>query len=191
VSRHLVVGLGNPGTEYRETRHNVGFMVLDHLADRYRIRLAQEKFDGEFASDRIAGTSVLLLKPQTYVNESGRSVGEAARFYDIDPDEIVVVHDDVDLDFGELRIKRGGGHGGHNGLRDIADNLGDKGFVRVRVGVGRPEYGSVRDHVLGQFERSEQRELEDLLDAACDALEVLLEEGANEAQNQYNGRQIT
>lgn len=189
MTRRLIAGLGNPGSDYRGTRHNIGFMVIERLAERYGIRLGQEKFDSQFANDRVARQPVLLLEPQTYVNKSGEAVGEAVQFYDLETDRTIVVHDDVDLAFGQLRVKRGGGHGGHNGVRDIADAIG-RGFVRLRLGVGRPEYGSVRDHVLGTFSHDEEALLEELLDVACDALETLLEDGADEAQNQYNNTHV-
>ncbi len=184
----LVVGLGNPGSKYRGTRHNIGFDVVDRLAERHRVRLSQEKFDGQFGSGRVAGRTVKLLEPETYMNRSGDSVGEAARFYDMDADQIVVVHDDVDLELGRLKVKEGGGHGGHNGLKSLVDALGSSDFVRVRCGVGRPEHGSVSDHVLGKFERDEQPVADELVEIAADALETILRDGPSQAQNRFNGR---
>lgn len=184
----LVVGLGNPGSKYRGTRHNIGFDVVDRLAERHRVRLSQEKFDGQFGSGRVASRKVKLLEPETYMNRSGDSVGEAARFYDIDADQIVVVHDDVDLELGRLEIKEGGGHGGHNGLQSLVDALGSSDFVRVRCGVGRPEHGTVSDHVLGKFDGDERSIADELVENAADALEAILRDGPSGAQNRYNGR---
>ncbi len=184
----LVVGLGNPGSKYRETRHNIGFAVVDRLAERHRIGLSQEKFDGRFGSGRVAGHKVFLLEPETYMNRSGESVGPAARYYEIAPERIVVVHDEVDLELGRLKVKRGGGHGGHNGLKSLVDALGSRDFVRVRCGVGRPERGSVSDHVLGRFESEERPVADELIEIAADAVEVVLRDGPSEAQNQFHGR---
>lgn len=190
MDRYLVAGLGNPGHQYRETRHNIGFAVVDRLADRYRLQLSEEKFDGAFTSGRVRGESVYLLKPQTMMNRSGDSVGPAARYHDLDPERVVVVHDDVDLSFGRLEVKDGGGHGGHNGVRSVADQLGSSAFLRVRCGVGRPEQGSVRDHVLSQFDDSERAVADELVEVAADAVETIITDGPSEAQNRFNGRNL-
>lgn len=135
----LVVGLGNPGDNYARTRHNLGFMVADLLADRLGSKFKVHKRSGaEVVSGRLAGHSVLVAKPRCYMNESGRQVGPLAKFYSVPPADIVVVHDDLDLDFGRIRLKIGGGEGGHNGLRSVASALGTKEFQRVRIGIGRP-----------------------------------------------------
>jgi PTH1 family peptidyl-tRNA hydrolase len=188
VDRYLIAGLGNPGQQYRETRHNFGFAVVDRLADRYRLRLSEEKFDGAFTSGRLRGESVYLLKPQTMMNRSGDSVGPAARYHDLDPEYVVVVHDDVDLSLGRLEVKQGGAHGGHNGVRSVADQLGSSAFLRVRCGVGRPEQGSVRDHVLSRFDDSERSAADRVVDGAADAVERIVTDGPSEAQNRFNGR---
>ena len=190
MDRHLIVGLGNPGSKYRETRHNIGFAVADRLAERHRVAFGEQKFDGQFASGRVAGQKVFLLKPETYMNRSGESVGPAARYYELSADQIVVVHDDVDLDLGRLKVKSGGGHGGHNGLRSIVDALGTSDFVRVRCGVGRPEHGSVKDHVLGRFRNDERSVADAVVEAACDAVETVMRDGPDRAQNRFNGRDL-
>lgn len=191
MSRYLLAGLGNPGHKYRGTRHNVGFMALDRLAERYRLELREEKFKGSFTTGRIVDCKVAMLMPETYMNRSGESVVEAASYYDIPAERIVVAHDDIDLEPGRLKVKSGGGHGGHNGLRDIADKLGSKDFARVRIGVGRPEHGSVTDHVLGRFTRDEEPIIARVLDAAADAIEMILDEGVDAAKNRFNGRDLS
>lgn len=190
MSRHLIVGLGNPGNEYRDTRHNIGFRVVDRLAERHRIGLEQNQFDGRFGSGRVMAESAMLLEPETMMNRSGESVGACARYYDLEAGQIAVVHDDVDLELGEVRVKTGGSAGGHNGLKDIEDDLGDRGFHRIRCGVGRPEHGSVTDHVLGRFDRDEEPMVERVVELACDAVEILVEEGPSQAQNQIHGASI-
>lgn len=190
MNRYIVAGLGNPGNQYRETRHNIGFAVVDRLAERYRLRLSEEKFDGAFTSGRVRGEPVYLLKPQTMMNRSGDSVGPAARYHDLDPADVVVVHDDVDLSFGELRVKDGGGHGGHNGVRSVADQLGSRAFLRVRCGVGRPEQGAVREHVLSSFDASERPVADELIEVSADAVETIITDGPEEAQNRFNGRNL-
>lgn len=191
MQRFLVAGLGNPGSQYRDTRHNIGFRVLNRLADRHGIRLSEEKFDGEFASGRIRGEPTYLLKPTTYMNRSGTSVGPAARYHEIEPDHVLVIHDDVDLDLGRVNVKIGGGHGGHNGLKNVAQDLGSREFLRIRCGVGRPERGSVRDHVLGRFDGAEEPVADRVVEGACDAVETVVVDGPEEAQNQYNGRDFS
>src|SRR6184192_2846533 len=150
----LVVGLGNPGREYAKHRHNVGWLVVEELARRHDASW-KEKFSGQLAELRLDGHRVALLKPETYMNESGRSVAAAARFYKLEPDAILVVHDEGDFDLGRLQARRGGGLAGHNGLRSIAQQLGTSDFLRLRIGVGRPERGDPRplaDYVLSDFE---------------------------------------
>src|SRR5512132_3106489 len=152
----LVVGLGNPGREYARTRHNVGWMVLDELARRHGGSW-RSKFNGSLAEVRLDGHRVALLKPETYMNESGRSVAAAARFFKVEPDAILVVHDEGDFDLGRLQARLGGGLAGHNGLRSIAQALGTKDFLRLRIGVGRPERGDRRplaDFLLSDFDES-------------------------------------
>jgi PTH1 family peptidyl-tRNA hydrolase len=184
----LVVGLGNPGREYARNRHNVGFMVDDELARRHGGSW-RSKFSGDLAEIRVDHGKVALLKPQTYMNESGRSVGAAQRFYKVEPGALAVVHDEVDLEAGRLQVRLGGGLAGHNGLRSIAQALGTRDFLRLRVGVGRPERGDRRplaDFLLSDFDES--TDVDGLVARAADAAEVLAREGLEEAQRRYNER---
>jgi PTH1 family peptidyl-tRNA hydrolase len=184
----LVVGLGNPGREYARTRHNVGWLVADELARRHDGSW-RSKFNGQLAEVRIDGHKVALLKPETYMNESGRSVGAAAQFYKVDPDAVLVVHDEGDFDLGRLQARLGGGLGGHNGLRSVASHLGTPDFLRLRVGVGRPERGdprSLADFVLSNFEPSD--DAEGIVGRAADAVETLDAEGLEAAQQRFNER---
>lgn len=183
----LVAGLGNPGREYARTRHNVGFLVCDELARRHGAGF-RSKFSGELADVRLDGR-VALLKPQTYMNESGRSVGAAVRFFKVPPERLLVVHDEVDLEPGRLQTRLGGGLAGHNGLRSIAQQLGTQEFLRLRVGVGRPERGDPRpvaDFVLSPF--PDEVDVEALVARAADAVEVLAREGLEVAQQRFNER---
>jgi PTH1 family peptidyl-tRNA hydrolase len=184
----LVVGLGNPGREYAGHRHNVGFMVVDELARRTGASF-RSKFSGDLAETRIDGARVALLKPQTYMNESGRAVSAAARFFKVDPDALLVVHDEGDFDLGRLQVREGGGLAGHRGLRSIAQALGTQDFLRLRVGVGRPERGDPRplaDYVLSNFEPHDDRD--SVVARAADAVETIAHEGMETAQQRYNER---
>ena len=184
----LVVGLGNPGREYAGNRHNAGAMVADELARRHDGSW-RSKFSGRFAEIRLEGHKVGLLKPETYMNESGSSVGAAARFYKVDPDAVLVVHDESDLESGRLQVRLGGGLAGHNGLRSIASHLKTQDFLRLRVGIGRPERGDPRplaDWVLSDFEPHEDAEA--LVARAADAVETLDAEGLDRAQAAVNRR---
>lgn len=182
----LVVGLGNPGREYARHRHNVGSMVLDELARRHGASW-KGKFSGQLAEVRVDGHRVALFKPETFMNESGRAVGAAARFYKLEPDAILVVHDDIDLEPGRLQARLGGGLAGHNGLRSIASHLGTQDFLRLRVGVGRPGRGDSRppaDYVLSPF--TPEEDADDLVARAADAVEALDAEGLERAQAKFN-----
>ena len=184
----LVAGLGNPGREYAATRHNVGFLVCDELARRHGGSF-RSKISGELAELRLGGARLGLLKPQTYVNESGRSVAAAVRFFKVDPERLLVVHDEVDLEPGRLQARAGGGLAGHNGLRSVAQALGSQEFLRLRVGVGRPQRGDPRpvaDFVLDPFDAHE--DVDGLVARAADAVEALLAEGLDEAQKRFNER---
>src|ERR671927_1642436 len=182
----LVVGLGNPGREYAHTRHNVGRMVVDELARRHGGSW-KGKFNGRIAEVRIDGHRVALLKPETYMNESGRSGSAAARFYKVEPDAVLIVHDEGDFDLGRLQARKGGGLAGHNGLRSIAQHLKTQDFLRLRIGVGRPGRGDPRplaDYVLSNFEPADNAE--ELIARAADAVETLDAEGLDRAQAEYN-----
>ena len=181
----LVVGLGNPGPNYAKTRHNVGVMVADILAGRLGDGFKVHKKSGaEVATGRLAGRSVVLAKPRVYMNESGRQVGPLAKFYSVSPADIVVIHDELDIDFGRIRLKRGGGEGGHNGLRSVASALGTKDFQRVRIGIGRPPgRQDPAAYVLQPFSTGERDEVPTICEQAADATELLIAEGLEPAQN--------
>lgn len=187
----LVVGLGNPGPEYAATRHNIGFMVASCLAERHAIALKRKGHQGFFGVGRVAGVETAILLPQTFMNRSGVSVASACQSLGVEPDDLVVVHDEIDLDFGCLRIKVGGGHGGHNGLRSIAGALGETDYSRLRMGVGRPPAGGdVARYVLTGFNAAERVQLKEYIETAADALEALLQKGAQDAMNLYNNRHV-
>ena len=182
----LVVGLGNPGREYERTRHNAGWLALDELARRHSGSW-RSKFSGSLAEVRVGDAKLALLKPETYMNESGRSVGAAARFFKVDPEQVLVVHDDVDLEPGRLQARAGGGLAGHNGLRSLAQHLGSQEFERLRVGVGRPGRGdprSVADYVLSPF--APEDDAEALVSRAADAVETIVRDGLEPAQQRFN-----
>lgn len=181
----LVVGLGNPGPNYAKTRHNVGFMVADILAARMGAAFKVHKKSGaEVTTGRLGGRPVILAKPRVYMNESGRQVGPLAKFYSVDPADLVVLHDELDIDFGRIRLKLGGGEGGHNGLRSVAAALGTKDFQRVRIGIGRPPgRQDPAAFVLQPFNARERAELPTICEQAADATELLVELGLEPAQN--------
>jgi PTH1 family peptidyl-tRNA hydrolase len=184
----LVAGLGNPGREYARTRHNVGHMVADELVRRQSGSF-RSKFSGELSEVRLDGSRVALLKPLTYMNESGRSVGAAVRFYKLPAEQLLVVHDEVDLDLGRLQARLGGGLAGHNGLRSVAQHVGTPEFARLRIGVGRPERGDSRpvaDWVLSPF--TDEVDVEALVARAADAVEAVVRDGLDEAQRRFNER---
>ena len=182
----LVAGLGNPGRRHELDRHNVGWIVVDELARRHGGSF-KSKFSGQLCQTRLGDSRVALLKPETFMNESGRSISAAARFFKVDPATLLVVHDDVDLERGRLQARLGGGLAGHNGLRSIAQSLGTQEFLRLRIGVGRPGRGDPRgvaDYVLAPFEPHE--EAGELVARAADAVESLLAEGLDETQRRFN-----
>jgi PTH1 family peptidyl-tRNA hydrolase len=182
----LVAGLGNPGREYERTRHNAGWLVLDELARRHDGSW-RSKFSGSLAEVRLEGLKLGLLKPETYMNESGRSVGAAVRFFKVEPEQVLVVHDDVDLEAGRLQAKAGGGLAGHNGLRSLAQHLGSQDFLRLRIGVGRPGRGDPRpvaDWVLSPF--APEDDAEALIARAADAVETIARDGLEAAQQRFN-----
>jgi PTH1 family peptidyl-tRNA hydrolase len=182
----LIAGLGNPGREHADDRHNVGWMVVEELARRHGGSF-RSKFNGRVAETRIADARVALLQPETYMNESGRSISAAARFFKVAPEDVLAVHDDVDLDVGRLQVRLGGGLAGHNGLRSIAQVLGTPDFLRVRVGVGRPERGDrrpVADYVLSPFQAED--DVERIVSRSADAVESVLADGLSVTQQRFN-----
>jgi PTH1 family peptidyl-tRNA hydrolase len=185
--RYLVVGLGNPGPRYTATRHNAGFLVVELLAQRAGGKFKAHKGRADVVEARLGGQPVVLAKPKSYMNESGGPVVAISRFYKVPVERIVVVHDELDLPFGALRLKRGGGDGGHNGLRSTTSALGSKEYARVRVGIGRPPgRQDPADYVLREWSGAERKELDFVIDRAADAVEALLAHGLEAAQNTYN-----
>lgn len=185
----LVLGLGNPGARYRDTRHNAGFLVVDRVASREGLSCDRKQLGALVEKVRLEAEDVVVAKPQSFMNLSGQVATSLRGFYKVDLEHLVVVHDDVDLPFGDVRVKVGGGHGGHNGLRDIQAKLGQAGFVRVRFGVGRPPEGrDTADYVLQAFDPNEREQLGELLDRAADAVHRVVADGAVAAMNTFNAR---
>ncbi|MCP4004047.1 MAG: aminoacyl-tRNA hydrolase [bacterium] len=183
----LIVGLGNPGKRYRDTPHNAGFQVCDRLADRYGLGDEVQKHQGLFWRGRLLNQDVGILKPQTFMNLSGESVGEAMRYLPVQPEDMILVYDDMDIPSGTLRLRKKGGHGGHNGIRSVIEHLGSKDFARLRVGVGRPGREGATGHLLSKV-RSEEREVfAKTVDLAADAVEAFIKDGIEAAMNRYNG----
>ncbi len=184
----LVVGLGNPGPDYADTRHNIGQHVVDLLAERAGGgRFAKHRSNADVLEGRLAGRKVVLAKPRTYMNVSGGPVAGLVRYFHVEPTELVVVHDDLDLPFGVVRLKRGGGEGGHNGLRAVSQSLGTKDYLRVRFGIGRPPgRQDPADFVLKRFSAAERKELVLAVDLAADAAEALLQDGLEATQNRFH-----
>lgn len=188
---HLVLGLGNPGRRYDRTRHNAGFLVVDRLGGRWGGTVDRKQFGALVARADIDGSAVVLAKPQTFMNCSGQPTASLRGYYKVAPDDLVVVHDDVDIPFGQVRVKRGGGSGGHNGLRDIRRHLGDADFLRVRVGVSRPPAGSdTAAYVLGEWTSVEADALDSVVDRAADAVQSVVKSGVIHAMNQFNVRPV-
>jgi PTH1 family peptidyl-tRNA hydrolase len=187
TERWLIAGLGNPGSEYEGNRHNCGFMVADVLADRIGVRFKRDRSRARVAAGRLAGYPVTLAKPQTFMNASGRPVAALRTFYKIPVEHIVVIHDELDIPFGTIRIKQGGGDNGHNGLRSVTAALGTRDYLRVRVGIGRPP-GRMdpADYVLHDFSAAERKALPEVLERSADAVEVLLQRGLAAAQNEFH-----
>jgi PTH1 family peptidyl-tRNA hydrolase len=188
----LVVGLGNPGREYASTRHNLGWLALDELVRRAsNVTGWKKKFQGEFTKGTIAGRECVFLRPETYMNESGRSVQPALQFFHVAPRDMIVLHDELDLQFADVRVKLGGGHAGHNGLRSLVQHLGTPEFVRVRMGVGRPPAGftgEVADYLLSSFTAVERASVPDIVDKGVQATQKVLSEGVERAMNEANTR---
>jgi PTH1 family peptidyl-tRNA hydrolase len=186
---HLIVGLGNPGRKYERTRHNIGFRVVDRLAERWHSPVSGKQL-GALVSARakVGEGAVLLAKPQSFMNRSGQPTVSLKGYYKVDATAVVVIHDDLDIPFGQLRVKSGGGHGGHNGLRDIKRAFGDQDFIRVRCGVSRPPAGwATADYVLGRWTDEEEEVLPSIVERAAEVAACVVKEGATAAMNQFNG----
>lgn len=184
-----MVGLGNPGSEYASTKHNLGFLAVDEIGKRAGIDLARKKFHGLFGEGNFLGEKLILLKPETYMNRSGESVSSAVNFYDIPPENIIVVHDELDLPAGAVRIKSGGGSAGHKGVASIIERLGNGDFVRIRMGIGKPgEKSGTVSHVLSKFSKEENEIVHETVSKAADAVFDVLEHGLRKAMNKYNVR---
>ncbi|GAB3054562.1 aminoacyl-tRNA hydrolase [Virgibacillus ainsalahensis] len=182
-----IVGLGNPGKKYQDTRHNIGFMIIDELLDRYGWELNKKKFNGSYAMEHVQGEKVFLLKPQTYMNLSGESIRPLMDYYDINLEDVLIIYDDLDLPTGKIRLRQKGGHGGHNGLRSTIDHLGTKDFKRIRFGVGRPTNPTpVVNYVLSSFPKEEQEDVNVSIKKAADACEAWLKTPFLEVMNEYN-----
>ncbi len=185
--RFLVVGLGNPGPRYAATRHNAGFMVADLLGGRIGAKFKSHRANVDLIEGRLAGASIVLAKPRSFMNESGGPVVNAARFFKVPPERVIIIHDDLDLPFGTLKLKRGGGDGGHNGLKSITSALGAKDYVRVRLGIGRPPgRQDPAEYVLREFGAAERRDLPVDVDRAADAVEMVLSDGLEATQLRYH-----
>lgn len=185
----LIAGLGNPGREYENNRHNVGFLAVDRIAEKVGITITKKGFQGLYEQGSIDDQKVLFLKPQTYMNNSGRAVREAVDYYKIETENIVVIHDEMDLPLGRVKIKNGGGSAGHNGIKSIIAHLGSNEFARVRIGVGKPiNKDRVISHVLSDFGRDEAKSLVDVLNQAEDGVYEIINHGIEKAMNNFNIR---
>jgi len=182
----MIVGLGNPGTQYRSTRHNVGFRVIDRLAERHRIPTSHSLKRALVGYGKIGEDGVVLVKPQTYMNLSGESVGPMMRMFQLTPADVIVVYDEMDLPVGRLRLRPEGSAGGHNGMKSLIQHLGTQEFPRVRIGVGRPKEAPAVDHVLSTFGRDEIAPINEAVESAADAVEAIIGEGVQAAMNRFN-----
>lgn len=186
---YLIVGLGNPGPDYASTRHNVGFMVVDKIAEEMNVNIDKNKFKGLIAEGRIGTEKILLLKPMTFMNLSGESIVEAANFYKIPVEEIIVIFDDVSLDIGKIRIRKKGSAGGHNGIKSTISALGSDNFPRVKIGIGAAKHDLVK-HVLGKFSAEEKSVLDQAIAAAKESVFTMVKESVDSAISEYNGFKV-
>ncbi len=183
----LIAGLGNPGSRYQKTRHNMGFDVIDLLVERHRIPQSGVKFNAMYGKGMIGGQSVILMKPLSYMNLSGGPIQQMASFFKVSPEHLIVIHDDIDLAPGQLRIRKKGSAGGHNGMKDIIQKLGTEDFCRVRVGVGaKPKDWDLADYVLSRFDAPDRVLADEAIAEAADAVELMMAEGVDAAMNHYN-----
>ena len=184
---YIIAGLGNPTKEYEKTRHNAGFDAIDVLAEKHGIQITERKYKAFCGTGFIGGERVLLAKPQTFMNASGESLREAADFYKIRPEQVIVIYDDISLRVGQLRIRTKGSAGGHNGIKSIIAHLGSQDFPRIKIGVGaKPDRMDLADYVLSRFSQTDRQMMEDACQDAADAVEFMLADGADAAMNRYN-----
>ncbi len=189
---YLIIGLGNPGSRYKHTRHNIGFMVLEKIAVRWEVELKQKSFNALWNRGKIAGKNVLLAMPQTYMNLSGNAVRELLAYFKIDKSNLIVIHDDLDLSFGTIRLKHGGGDAGHKGLKSITTCLGSADYMRVRIGIGKPSDKSrVEDYVLERFGSEESVTLEQIIQSASEAAAEIVTSGVQQAMAKYHAKNIS
>lgn len=186
----LIVGLGNPGEEYRLTRHNIGFMVVDRLAQRHRILVQKRRFGAVFGFGRMNERSVILAKPMTFMNMSGSAVKKLTNYFNLNTQDLLVIHDDIDLVFGKIKIKQKGGDGGHNGLKSLIAALDSGVFARVRIGIGRPDKLDVKEYVLSRFDSRQEPVLDEVITIAQDAVETIVLKGLTEGMNRYSRKEI-
>ncbi|PAB57641.1 aminoacyl-tRNA hydrolase [Anaeromicrobium sediminis] len=184
---YVIVGLGNPGKEYNKTRHNVGFDVIDKIAENNNIDINKVKHKAVIGQGRINNEKVMLVKPITYMNLSGRSLKEIVDYYKVDISKIIVIYDDIDTEVGKMRIRMKGSAGTHNGMKSIIYELVSDKFPRIRIGIGKPEYGKLADFVLGKFSKEQQPLIEEIIDKAADSVEFIIKDGIDLAMNRYNG----
>lgn len=182
----LIVGLGNPGSEYNNTRHNIGFHAIEKISERYNIQINREKFKGVYGEGFINNEKVILFMPTTYMNLSGEAIKPLMDFYKLSEEDVLIIYDDISLDVGKLRIREKGSAGGHNGIKSIILHLGTEVFSRIKVGVGQPK-GDLIKHVLGKFSKEENEILDKVLDTVVLATEAIIKESTKEAMNKYNG----
>lgn len=185
---YLIAGLGNPGKQYEATRHNMGFDVIDKLVEEFNVPQAGVKFNAMYGKGRIGGEPVILMKPLSYMNLSGGPIRDMANYFKIDPEtELIVIYDDIDTEPGQLRVRKKGSAGGHNGIKSIIQQLGTQNFMRVRVGVGaKPKDWDLADYVLGRFDKDDRQLVEDAQDRACEAVEMILADSVDAAMNKFN-----
>lgn len=184
---YYIVGLGNPGLQYENTRHNVGFMTIDYLANKYDIDVRKSKFKSLYGQGEISGHKVMLIKPQTYMNNSGEAVREIRNFYKFDIDKLIVIYDDIDIDFGTIRIRKKGSAGSHNGMKSIIYQIQDEQFPRIKVSIGKkPEKWDLANFVLSGFSKEEAEILEDEIRIAAEAIEIILKDDVDKAMNKCN-----
>lgn len=187
---HLIIGLGNPGRQYARNRHNVGFQSVDHLAHLYGIDVKKSRSKALVGDGKIAGYRVLLVKPLTFMNESGQAVAALSRYYKVPAEHLIVVYDDIDLALGKIRVRPGGSSGGHNGIKSLIQHLGQDDFIRIRIGVGRPLQGDPVDYVLNDFDRDQEPVIMRAYERVDEIVRCLLSEGVQQTMNIYNGRQL-